>query len=371
MKPIPFGQRLVVRLAVGMISVALLSLFLTFALQVVNVTLSDLRPPEPDRMQELLTRLLAENPNDEDLLALTEFPYELRRVLLTTTLLSVIVSGGLWIYLAIRFARSIARPIEQVTSAAAKITGGDLSARVDVPSGSSGETARLSEHFNQMARSLETYERERTEMIAAIAHELRTPLAVMLARLEVMEAGLVELSQEEVSRLGHQAKLLTRLVNDLRTLSLADANRLSLYKQKVDLGDLVRRATESFSGRAREAVVSLSTEIADVWATVDPDRLEQVLFNLLDNAFKHTPAGGRVTVSLDATAGQVRLAVRDTGTGFGGDPKRLFGRFYKAHDDLGGSGLGLALVKVLIESHGGSVSAKNNPDGGASFEVRF
>ncbi|CAA9582909.1 MAG: hypothetical protein AVDCRST_MAG86-3092 [uncultured Truepera sp.] len=371
MKPIPFGQRLVVRLAVGMISVALLSLFLTFALQVVNVTLSDLRPPEPDRMQELLTRLLAENPNDEDLLALTEFPYELRRVLLTTTLLSVIVSGGLWIYLAIRFARSIARPIEQVTSAAAKITGGDLSARVDVPSGSSGETARLSEHFNQMARSLETYERERTEMIAAIAHELRTPLAVMLARLEVMEAGLVELSQEEVSRLGHQAKLLTRLVNDLRTLSLADANRLSLYKQKVDLGDLVRRATESFSGRAREAVVSLSTEIADVWATVDPDRLEQVLFNLLDNAFKHTPAGGRVTVSLDASAGQVRLAVRDTGTGFGGDPKRLFGRFYKAHDDLGGSGLGLALVKVLIESHGGSVSAKNNPDGGASFEVRF
>ena len=184
MKPVPFRQRLVVRLAVGMISVALLSLFLTFALQVVNVTLSDLRPPEPDRMQELLTRLLAENPDDEDLLALAEFPYEIRRVLLTTTLLSVIVSGGLWIYLAIRFARSIARPIEQVTSAAAKITGGDLSARVDIPSGSSGETARLSEHFNQMATSLETYERERTEMIAAIAHELRTPLAVMLARLE-------------------------------------------------------------------------------------------------------------------------------------------------------------------------------------------
>lgn len=349
-----------------MISVALLSLLLTFGLQFVTVALSGLQPPD---VRGTIERLLAENPNDAELLALTEFPFDLRRVLVTSVLVGVVLSGGLWVYLAIRFARRIALPIERVTGAAARITGGDLSARVAAPAGTVGETARLLEHFNEMAGSLELYERERTEMIAAIAHELRTPLAVMLARLELMEEGLVTPTGDEVKRLTHQAKLLTRLVSDLRTLSLADANRLSLHKRTVDLGDLVRRVTESLGGRARELGVSLELDLENVRVSADSDRLEQVLINLLDNALKHTPEGGKVSVSLGVAGGQARLVVWDTGPGFEGEPERLFERFYQADNSLNGSGLGLALVQVLIELHGGSVTARNMPGRGASFEV--
>lgn len=354
------------QLAVGMISVALLSLLLTFALQFVNLVRADLQPPD---IEGIVERLIAENPADESLEAIREFPHRLRRALLSTTLLSVALSGGLWVYLAIRFARRIARPIERVTDAASRITSGDLSARVALPPDTVGETARLLEHFNEMAAATEAYERERTEMIAAIAHELRTPLAVMLARLELMEEGLVEPSAGEVKRLRHQAELLARLVGDLRTLSLADADRLSLHKQRVELGDLVRRVADGFRERALVAGVSLEVALGPVGVVGDPDRLEQVLNNLLDNALKYTPRGGKVTVALEANGDRVRLSVSDTGPGLGAEPERLFGRFYRADDDPGGSGLGLALVKVLVELHGGSVAARDLPGGGACFEV--
>ena len=349
-----------------MIGVALLSLLLTFGLQVVGVAVSGLQPPD---VRGTLERLLAENPNDAELLALTEFPFELRRVLVTSALLGVALSGGLWVYLAIRFARRIATPIERVTGTAAKITGGDLSARVAAPPGTIGETARLLEYFNAMAASIETYERERTEMVAAIAHELRTPLAVMLARLELMDHELVAPDKAELGRLTHQAKLLTRLVNDLRTLSLADANRLSLRKREVELADLVRRVAASFGEQAFAGGVTLTLDLEPARVSADPDRLEQVLINLLNNALKHTPAGGGVTVTLQ-TEGRVRLTVADTGPGFGGEPGRLFERFYKG-EGSSGLGLGLALVRVLVESHGGSVTARNRPGGGAAFEVRL
>lgn len=365
MKPVPFRQRLVVQLAVGMISVALLSLFLTFGLQFVTVALSGLQPPDVEGTVE---RLLAENPDDEALLALTRFPFELRRVLITSSLLGVALSGGLWVYLALRFARRIADPIERVTDAAAKITGGDLSARVLAPpKRTSGETAGLLAHFNEMAGALERYERERTEMVAAIAHELRTPLAVMLARLELMDEGLVAPDEKELKGLTHQAKLLTRLVGDLRTLSLADAERLSLHKQPFRLDDLVRRVVGAFEERAKEQGVTLTRDLEPAQLTADPDRLEQVLINLLANALEHTPAGGRVTVTL-RSEGQVCLSVADTGPGFGGEPGRLFARFYKG-EGSSGSGLGLALVKTLVELHGGTVAAENLPGGGAAFTV--
>ena len=223
MKPIPFRQRLVVRLAVGMISVALLSLFVTFCLQLINMRASRIEPPGLDTF---IQRVIDEYPDDPEVKALQEFPLQLRNVVLRTTLISVVISGGLWILLAIMFARSIAKPIEHVTQASTKITQGDLTARVSIPLRVKGEPAQLLEHFNGMASSLESYERERTEMIASIAHELRTPLAVMKARIELMEEGMVDLNADEVQRLSQQTNLLTRLVSDLRTLSLADADRL-------------------------------------------------------------------------------------------------------------------------------------------------
>lgn len=347
-----------------MISVALLSLLLTFGLQFVTVALSGLQPPN---VAGTIERLIAENPDDEDLLALTRFPFELRRLLLTSTLVSVALSGGLWVYLAIRFARRIADPIERVTDASAKMSGGDLSARALEGAHTKGETARLLEHFNEMAGAIQRYERERTEMVAAIAHELRTPLAVMLARLELMGEGLVSPDENELKGLTHQAKLLTRLVGDLRTLSLADANRLSLRQEAFRLDDLVRRTVEAFGERALEAGVALEPDLEPTFVTADPDRLEQVLINLLANALEHTPAGGRITVTL-RVKGQVCLTVADTGPGFEGEAGRLFGRFSKG-EGSSGSGLGLALVKTLVELHGGTVTASNLPEGGAAFRV--
>lgn len=367
MKPVSFRQRLVVRLAVGMISVALLSLLLTFAVQFVTLTRADLQPPDIER---IVAQLTAQNPDDPTVAAIREFPRRLARAVLSTTLFSVLLSSGLWIYLAIRFARAIATPIEAVTAASAKITGGDLGARAHVPVAAAGETVRLAEHFNEMAASLETYERERTEMIAAIAHELRTPLAVIQARLEVLEEGIVPLNLSEIVRLGHQTKLLTRLVDDLRTLSLADANRLSLHKRETNLSELVQRVTESFEARAAEGGVRLERTLKNVRAVVDPERLEQIFINLLDNAFKHTPCGGIVSVTL-STRQQICLTVQDTGSGFEGEPDHLFERFYRAKDAPSGSGLGLAIVQILVEAHGGTVTAKNRSDGGASFEVNL
>lgn len=347
-----------------MISVALLSLFLTFGLQFLAVMLSGLQPPN---VRGTIERLIADYPGDQEILALTRLPFELRRVLVTSILLGVALSGGLWVYLAIRFARRIADPIERVTDAAAKMTGGDLSARVLAPAHTRGETARLLAHFNEMAGAIQRYERERTEMIAAVAHELRTPLAVMLARLELLDEGLVTPDEKELKGLTHQAKLLTRLVGDLRTLSLADADRLSLHKEAFRLDDLVRRVAGAFGERAQGQGVTLGLDLEPALVTADPDRLEQVVINLLGNALEHTPPGGRVGVTLRADD-RVYLSVTDTGPGFEGEPGRLFGRFYKG-EGSSGSGLGLALVKTLVELHGGTVTARNLPTGGASFEV--
>ncbi len=366
MKAIPFRQRLAVRLAIGMISVALLSLFITFVLQFTIVSFSDLRP---EYSEAALERIIERYPEDEDLITLLALPFEIRRILRTTGLFSLIISGALWIFFAIRFSQSIAKPIEHATLAADQITNGDLTTRVQIPRRAKGEPARLLEHFNDMATSLETYERERIEMIASIAHELRTPLAVTKSRLELMEEGIIELNQDEVKRMSRQIDLLTRLVSDLRTLSLADANRLSLNLKKVELNEIIQNTAESLQARSKEQNVTLELELEPIVLKVDADRLAQVVFNLLDNALKHTPAGGSIKVSLKQTDRTAQLLVQDTGPGFEGEAAQLFQRFYTTKQGTGSSGIGLALVKTIVELHGGTVTANNAPTLGAVFSV--
>lgn len=366
MKPIPFRERLVVRLALGMIAVALLSLVITFTLQFVSVMLSDIHPPN---LESRLDKIIQQNPDDKELLALIEAPLRIRTIVARAGLISLFISGALWIFFAIYFARSIARPIEDVTLASAQITHGDLATRVQMPKRARGEPARLLEHFNEMASSLETYERERTEMIASIAHELRTPLAVMRSRLEILEEGLVTLSQDEVGRLMRQVDLLTRLVNDLRTLSLADAKRLSLNLADVNLEELVNGITESLQSRAREQGTRLELATKPVVIQGDVDRLTQVIFNLLDNALKYTPKEGRILVSLLEHNNKVELSVQNSGPTFTVAPEQLFKRFYSSNQ--AGSGIGLAVVKSIVELHKGTVTAHNLKDEGVVFSVNF
>lgn len=281
------------------------------------------------------------------------------------------------VILAWWMARRIARPIAQVSHAAAKVAGGDLAVRVPVTPAvrrSSLETLRLSEDFNRMAAALESYEAERKAMIADIAHELRTPLTAMTLRLQALEDGLVPFERSEVERLHRSAALLARLIEDLRTLSLADAGRLELRRRVTDLGTLAEEVLDDHGPRAKAGGVTLQLERPPlaVRAEVDPDRITQVLSNLLDNAIRVTPAGGAVRVALEDTSAEARLRVSDSGPGMSTDARaHAFDRFYQDRDTRGASGasgLGLAIVKALVELHGGRVAAADVPQG-ACVEV--
>ncbi len=296
------------------------------------------------------------------------------RTVFLTTLLSLAVGGALAVWLS----RRLGRPIGAVSNAAQRVARGDLSARVALPSWltrSTDETAELARNFNTMAEHLEGYERERRAMIADVAHELRTPLTILRGRLEAMEDGIAPLSLEEVRNLHGQTLVLARLVEDLRTLSLMDSGRLEVHRRAADVADVVRSVVSGFEPRARTGHLLVDLEApASLPASVDPERVAQVVGNLLDNAVRVTPEDGRVHVRLERIGGTVRLEVADDGPGLPpGGEERVFERFYRADRSRsrasGGSGLGLAIVRALVELHGGTVSASNRPGGGARFVV--
>lgn len=294
-------------------------------------------------------------------------------------ILSIGVLIILSVALALFLARRISGPITAVAGAAARIAEGDLSARAELPRyarHSRDETAMLAHHFNAMAASLEQLERERQALIADIAHELRTPLTILQGQLDAMQDGIVPFTEHELGKLDAQTELLARLIDDLRTLSLADAKRLTLERVPTDLVALARRVCESFREKAQRQGLTLAFQAAAPHAplTADPDRVAQVLSNLLENALRYTPAGGWVGVSVRVLTGGLELSVEDSGPGLAeGAPTRVFERFYRAEPSRGraggGSGLGLAIVRTLVELHGGHVEAHNRPEGGAAFHV--
>jgi two-component system, OmpR family, sensor histidine kinase BaeS len=289
--------------------------------------------------------------------------------------------------LALVFARTIARPVEAVSVAATRLAGGDLASRASLPRsrlGTSGELEHLARDFNAMAASLERAEAQRTAMIADIAHELRTPLTVMRLRLDAVRDGLAELDDAEVERLARQTALLTRLVEDLRTLSLADAGRLRLERTTVDLRELADTVVDAHAPQAQAKGVTLRVETAgDAPAGASPaatagdrDRLTQVLANLLDNAVRVAPSGSEVRVEVGRQGDAVLLRVRDAGPGIAEDDlAHVFERFRQGRssrrDTRGASGLGLAIVRTLVELHGGRVEVRCPPEGGSVFTIQL
>lgn len=294
------------------------------------------------------------------------------RGLLAGLALAVVASGGLawWV------ARGVARPIEAVADAAGALAAGDLSRRVERPSsplGTSSEVLRLTDDFNRMAAALERDEAQRTAMVADVAHELRTPLTAMTLRLEALGEGLVPFDASEVKRLRRQAALLHRLVEDLRTLSLADAGRLALRPTPLDAAALAREAVEAAGpvARAKGVALEVAADGGDLALVADRDRLAQVLGNLLDNAIRATPEGGRVRVATVRADSTIVFRVRDQGPGIAPeDLSTVFERFRQGdhgrRDLRGGSGLGLAIVRTLVEAHGGTVAAANHAGGGGA-----
>jgi two-component system OmpR family sensor kinase len=286
-----------------------------------------------------------------------------------------LMAGGLGVLLVLAISRSLTAPLQRLATAARGVAAGDLSRRVEVSG--SAETAEVSQAFNEMAAGLEEAERQRQNLVADVAHELRTPLSVLQGNLQAILDDVYPLDKAEISRLYDQTRLLSRLVDDLRELALADAGQLHIDLQPTNADKVVRTTCDSLRPAAEALDVSLTAQTPDELPAVlaDPDRVAQILHNLLVNALRHTPPGGSVTVTASATADAVQIAVTDTGEGFAPeDLPHVFDRFWwadpsRARDDRweGSSGLGLSIAHSLVKAQGGRIWVESEPGEGATF----
>jgi two-component system sensor histidine kinase BaeS len=269
--------------------------------------------------------------------------------------------------------RRVFRPLRRVMEAAERIAEGDLSARVRLLH--PGDLGRLAATFNHMADELERADERRRRLTVDVAHELRTPLTVLQGNLEGMLEGVYQPTPEALRGLLDETRLLTRLVDDLRTLALAEAGQLHFDLQQLDVADLLADARTSFGGQADGLGVRLEVDVPDALPPVrgDAQRLAQVLGNLISNALRHTPPGGRVTLSARAADGGVIVRVADTGPGIPPEDRPyIFDRFWKGdpartRDGKGGAGLGLAIARQLVESHGGRIWVEDDDAPGATL----
>jgi len=308
------------------------------------------------------------------------FPHEREQIrgAVDRGLLLPLLAGALAsIVLLVITTTSALSPLRRLTDATRRLAAGDLGSRVEVSG--AAELAELSTAFNVMADGLERAEALRRQMVSDVAHELRTPLTNLRCRLEAIQDGLAPADEPGLRALHDETLLLSRLVEDLQLLSLAEAGRLALERAEQDLRPIAAQAVAAVTPRAESAGVALA--LADggpARALVDAARIGQVLRNLLVNAIAHTPAGGDVRVSLETHDGEARLEVRDSGVGLTPEQQaHVFDRFWRADPararagESAGSGLGLAIVRQLVTLHDGDVSVTSAPGGGACFRVRL
>ena len=291
------------------------------------------------------------------------------------TLLAALIAGALALLLGGLITWGITRPIRQLTQAAQAVAAGDLSQRV--AAGAGDEVGDLARAFNQMAAELQHAEDLRRQMTADIAHELRTPISVIQGNVEALQDGIFPLTTAALAPIQEKTALLARLVEDLRHLALAEAGQLPLDRHPTDLAALLRHSVVAFQPAAEAKSVRLQVvaEPALPLADLDPQRIEQVLVNLLSNALRHTPAGGLVSLEL-ARSDPHHLLVRVTDTGAGipaDDLPNVFERFYRVDrararaDDNSGSGLGLAVARSIVRAHDGEIGVASSPGQGATF----
>ncbi len=284
--------------------------------------------------------------------------------------LGAVLLGG-----ATFFSSRVSRPISRMTKAARTMAGGDLNVRVQ--NCGIREINELADAFNTMASSLAHSDLQRRQLTADVAHELRTPLSIIRGRLEGMQDGVYSATPEQVAVLLEETALLERLIEDLRLLALADAGQLPLYFDTLCPSQLLESVAHSFEHQAQACGVTLNVNAPATLPEplADPQRIAQVLANLVSNSLRHTPAGGSVTLSAwaDTQGGQpvVGMAVSDTGRGIREeDLPFVFDRFWKADKARsrvsGGAGLGLAIARRIVEAHGGQIWASSAPEHGTT-----
>jgi signal transduction histidine kinase len=259
------------------------------------------------------------------------------------------------------------RPLEGLFNAINAVEGGNLSARA--PEKSSDMFSDLFKRFNKMVGELDRAEQQRRNLTADIAHELRTPLHIIQGNLEGLLDGVYQPTPDHINATLDETRLLTRLVNDLQTLSLAETGQLPLHPARFLLADLIADLTSGFSSRAASLGIDLTSKVADPNQNInaDYDRLNQVLSNLISNALRHTPQGGTISIETGSSAGgkrSVQISVKDTGSGIPADDLPfIFDRFWRGDKSRTGrahSGLGLAIARQLVHAHGGTIEARSD-----------
>ena len=267
--------------------------------------------------------------------------------------------------------RRFGSPLGDIVEAADRVSEGDYSARVSEHGPRWMRT--IGRAFNSMTSKLQTQNEQRRHLMADIAHELRNPLAVLQGRLEGMLDGVYPRDEAQIAAVLQETRMLSRLVDDLRTLAHTESGTLALQRESTDIGVLVNEAVASFSAEAAERKVTLDAHAAPdlPLGEVDPLRIREVLTNLISNALRHTPEGGRVSVTASADAKWIVVAVADTGSGIpAAELPKIFERFYKGRASRG-SGLGLTIARNLAVAHGGEIRADSVEGKGTTISVRL
>lgn len=289
-------------------------------------------------------------------------------------LLSALGATAVALLLGALLARTLTQPIRQLTAATQLVAQGELGHQVAVTT--QDELGDLATSFNQMSADLARINQSRRQMTADIAHDLRTPLSVLLGYTEALSDGKLTGSADMYVVMHKEAQHLQRLVEDLRTLSLADAGELPLNRQETDPADLINRIALAHQVQAQERDITLRVNAAQnlPYVALDPDRMTQVLGNLMANALRYTPAGGTITLETAVGDQTIHFGISDTGPGIPpADLPYIFQRFYRGekarHQHEDESGLGLAIAKSLVQAHGGTISVTSSPGAGATFAV--
>jgi signal transduction histidine kinase len=281
--------------------------------------------------------------------------------------------------LALRVFRGVTTPLADIMAAADAVAEGDLGARVMVPQHGPDAFTNLAASFNRMAQELERAEQQRRNLTADVAHELRNPLHIIQGNLEGILDDVYEPTDAHISATLDETRLLARLVDDLRILSLAEAGELPLRRETVDVAELLADVRTSFSGQAEAAELDLQVTLDENLPTIvgDVSRLGQVLSNLVANAVRHTPAGGRIALRAQGIDRGVRIVVQDAGEGIPAeDLPYIFDRFWRgdrsrSHAGGAGSGLGLAIARQLVQAHGGQIGVESEPGVGTTFTIEL
>jgi signal transduction histidine kinase len=287
--------------------------------------------------------------------------------LLVTAVLPIVAVVFI-LLIAIRLIRGTGAPVADLIEAAERVEAGEIGTQVPVRGPS--EVRSLARAFNAMSARLASNDEARRSLLADVSHELRTPLTVMQGTLEGVLDGLYAADEAHLRPVLEETRVLSRLIDDLRTLSLSEAGALRLHREPTDLRRLLEEVVAGHRTAAEEAGVTLDLEADDLEpVSVDPARIHQVMANLVANALRYTPAGGRVAVSALRRAEGVTIRVVDTGNGMEPDEvEHAFDRFYRSPGSTG-SGLGLPIARNLVEAHGGRLGLTSAPGAGTTVEI--